>query len=137
MKKINCILLVDDNESDNFFHQEIIRQADVCTHLKVVTDGIQALNYIVESRDSAHSKEFPKPDVIFLDINMPRMNGFEFLEEYDKLEHRLKSTILIIMLSTSLIPRDQQKAMEIEVVNEFINKPLTEEMLWEIVEKYF
>lgn len=137
MKKINCILLVDDDESDNFFHQLTIMEAGICNQVKVVTDGSKALDYILKSGDTKQSLEFPKPDIIFLDINMPRMNGFEFLEEYNKLDLKLKASILITMLTTSLNPRDKQRALEFEVVNEFKNKPLTEEVLQEIVEKYF
>jgi CheY-like chemotaxis protein len=137
MKRINCILLVDDDESDNFFHQLTITEADLCNQLKIATDGAKALDYILKSGDPDQSLEFPRPDIIFLDINMPRMNGFEFLEEYNKLDQKFKSHILIVMLTTTLNPHDEQKALEFEGVSEFRNKPLTTEMLCEIVEAYF
>jgi CheY-like chemotaxis protein len=138
MKKINCILLIDDNPADNDFHKIIIEEADVCNHVKVAMNGIEALEYIKKSGESgASNKNMPIPDVIFLDINMPKMSGFEFLEEYRKLEDKLKSRVVIVMLTTSLNPDDQKKAMEINSVKEFQNKPLTVESLNEIVKKYF
>ncbi|MBP7477569.1 MAG: response regulator [Chitinophagales bacterium] len=137
MKKINCILLVDDNESDNFYHKLIIKDANVCNIVKVVSNGIEALEYIEKSNDPTLSDSYPKAELIFLDINMPKMNGFEFLEEYRQLENQLKSKALIIMLTTSLNPDEKARARELKEVTEFQNKPLSIEILNEIVRKYF
>lgn len=137
MKKINCILLVDDNPADNEFHKIIIKEADVCNYVKVATNGRKALDYIIKSGEPGQSEEFPKPDLIYLDINMPGMNGFEFLDEYHKLDEKLKSKILIIMLTTSLNPDDQKRTTDIKEVSNFQNKPLTVEMLQEVAAKYF
>jgi CheY-like chemotaxis protein len=136
MKKINCILLVDDNPADNEFHKIIIDDSNVCKTVQVATTGRNALDYIIKSGSSA-SEEFPKPDLIFLDINMPGMNGFEFLEEYHKLDEKLKSKIVIIMLSTSLNPDDSERARQIKEVTEFMNKPLMSDSLQKAIEKYF
>ena len=137
MKKINCILLVDDNPADNEFHTIIIRRADVCSHIKVVTDGRKALDYIIKSGEPNQLEAFPKPELIYLDINMPRMNGFEFLEAYKILDEKLKSKIVIMMLTTSLNPDDKERAVATNEVTEFQNKPLTIAMLQETIEKYF
>lgn len=136
MKKVNCILLVDDNYADNVFHKIQIIEADICNQIKVVTNGREALDYVIKSGESNQSKEFPKPDIIFLDINMPDMNGFEFLEEYHKLDEMLKAKIVIIMLSTSLNPNDKTKAIAFKEVTGFQNKPLTVKILHETVERY-
>ncbi|HET8964138.1 MAG TPA: response regulator [Chitinophagales bacterium] len=136
MKKINCILLVDDNPADNEFHKIIIDDSDVCNQIRVATNGRNALEYIVKSGDP-DAVDMPKPDLIFLDINMPGMNGFEFLDEYHKLDTKLKSKIVIIMLSTSLNPDDAERAKKIQEVTEFMNKPLMVDTLKKMVEKYF
>lgn len=137
MKKVNCILLVDDNPGDNTYHKIIITEANICNHIQIVTSGKEALDYINKAGEPNQAEFFPKPDLIFLDINMPGMNGFDFLEEYKKIDEKLKSKVLIIMLTTSLNPDDKTKAMRYKEVKEFQNKPLTVEILHEIVEKNF
>lgn len=137
MKKINCILLVDDNPADNQFHKIRITKADVTKHTMIVTSGSAALDYIIKSGEASQSESYPKPDLILLDINMPGMNGFEFLEEYKKLDERLKSKVIIVMLTNSLNPDDQKRAMETKEISEFQNKPLSVKTLQETIEKYF
>jgi CheY-like chemotaxis protein len=137
MKKINCILLVEDNPADNYYHEIIIAEAGVCNHIKTALNGLEALAYLRKSTEQNQTESFPHPDIIFLDINMPRMNGFEFLEEYKKLDGSMKSKVVISILTTSLNPEHQIKAMAFKVVNEFLTKPLSEEVLLEIIERYF
>jgi len=137
MKTINCILLIDDNPADNEFHMIKIKKAQVCKHIKIAIDGPKALDYLIKSGQEGQSETYPKPDLIFLDINMPGMNGFEFLEEYHKLDDKLKSKVVIVMLSTSLNPDDQKKATENKDVMEFQNKPLDIKTLQETIDKYF
>lgn len=138
MKKINCILLIDDNPADNTYHKIIIAEANVCNHIQIATSGQQAIDYIIKANDPNQSPElFPKPDLILLDINMPGMNGFEFLEIYHTLEEDQKSKAVVIMLTTSLNPDDKTKAMGFKEVSEFQNKPLTVEVIQDTVKKYF
>lgn len=137
MKKINCILLIDDNKADNVYHSIVIKEANVCNHIKVAINGIEALTYINKAGEPDQSESFPKPDLIYLDINMPGMNGFEFLEEYRKLEEKLKSKVVIVMLTTSLNPDDHKKTMEYAEMSGFENKPLTIEMVRKDIEKYY
>lgn len=136
MKKIDCILLIDDNETDNLFHTNRILKSGVCDTVKVAEDGIQGLEYIRKAAMN-NSEEYPKPDLIFLDINMPKVNGFEFLEEYQKMPLSHKSRSVIIMLTTSLNPDDKNKALKYPEVGGFMYKPLTIESVIEVVEKYF
>lgn len=137
MKSINCILLIDDNPADNRFHEIRIRKADICKHIRITTSGPEALDYIRKSGDPNQSESFPKADLIFLDINMPGMNGFEFLEEYKKLDQKFKSKMVIVMLTNSLNPDDQKRALATKEVSEFQNKPLSVKTLQDTVEKYF
>ena len=137
MKKIKCILLIDDNPADNEFHEIIIRHADVCEEIKVVYDGVKALEYLKKSGEDGQSEHYPLPDVIFLDINMPRMNGFEFLDEYKNLELKQKSKVVIMMLTTSLNPDDEKRAKTYDTIDGFLNKPLTHTMLTSLLEKHF
>jgi len=137
MKKIDCILLVDDNPNENYFHTYIINEGNVCNHLKTVYDGLEALEYLKESEIKGKENISPKPNLILLDINMPRMNGFDFLDEFTKLDVALTSDIIIAMLSTSDNPYDKIRAMKTLQVKEFITKPLDLEILNKILDKYF
>lgn len=137
MKHIKCILLVDDNPADNRFHEIRIQKAGICDRIEKVTSGQEALDYILKSGDPANGETHPTPDLIFLDINMPGMNGFEFLEEYKKLDEKLKSRAVIVMLTNSLNPDDQKRAMATKEVSEFQNKPLSVKTVQDMIEKYF
>lgn len=129
-KIIKCIMLVDDNNDDNFFHEREIKKAgmDYCVVTK--NSGRAALNYL-------KSKEEPRVDLIFLDINMPGMNGWEFLEEYNQLDEELKGEVIIVMLTTSDNPDDLTKAKTYSIVSDYITKPLTKKMVTDITDKYF
>ena len=129
-KKLKCILLIDDNEADNYFHKIVIEEMNITERIEVALDGVEALNFLNQENETP-------PELIFLDINMPRIDGWEFLERYKGLSLKQERSIIIIMLSTSYNPKDIEKARQIEEVSGFKVKPLTEEMLTEILEKYF
>lgn len=137
MKKINCILLVDDNAADNVFHKIIVTESGICNYLRIAIDGLKGLEYIENSAKPGNENEYPKPDLILLDINMPRMNGFEFLEKYQILDEKVKSGTVIAILTTSTNPVDQFRTEIYKCVVEFLNKPLTTEVVTKIAEKYF
>ena len=135
--KFNCILLIDDDVATNELHKIIIDGTGVAEKVQSVTSGQEALDYLTNSRKyEKNNAPFPQPDLIFLDINMPAMNGFEFIEEYEKLEINQKGRIVVIMLTSSLNPDDQYAAEKIENINGFNNKPLTEQMLFDLTKKY-
>lgn len=133
MKKVNAILLIDDNEADNEFHKRAILKSGVCTNIEVANGGQKALDYLKKCGDN----DITPPELIFLDINMPGMNGFEFLEEYHRLDAKLKSKMVVFMLTSSLMPEDKAKAKNSGEVSDFLNKPLTAQTVTSIVEKYF
>lgn len=131
--KLSCILLIDDNNADNFIHEMALKLAD-CTHkIVAVQGGQQALDYLTTNASEAHLL----PDLIFLDINMPAMNGWEFLDKYEHLDQSQKECIIVIMLTTSHNPDDEKKAKTIGDIKEFMNKPLTVEMIQKILEEHF
>jgi CheY-like chemotaxis protein len=130
-KKLNCILLIDDDDDDNYFHQIIINRMNITEHIEVVLNGEEALIFLKKEENQYH------PDIIFLDINMPKMNGWEFMEAYKELRADQKAKVLVIMLTTSESPEDKKRVVLYPEIIGFNSKPLTQEMLIAILEKYF
>ena len=123
-------MLIDDSSDDNFFHEREIKKADLTNLVITKNSGKEALEYLKSRTD-------PRSDLIFLDINMPGMNGWEFLEEYNQLDKELQSEAIIIMLTTSDYPDDLAAAKMWSSVSDYITKPLTKEMMKDIAGKYF
>lgn len=134
--RLNCIMLIDDDEPTNFLNELIVQSADCTNYIKTLQSAEDALTYLT-SASPASSSECPLPDLIFLDINMPAMNGWEFLEEYKKLQKDKQKGIIVVMLTTSLFQEDVQKASQMPEVVGFENKPLTNEKLDRILKKHF
>lgn len=128
--KLESILLVDDDHITNFIHQKIIDSLKCTEHMKVAKNGKEAIAYL-----SQESSKFP--DLIFLDINMPKMNGWEFLEAYEQLSKDSGNKSIIVILTTSQNPDDFEKAKSNPHVNLIENKPLTKDMINNIVTYYF
>jgi CheY-like chemotaxis protein len=131
-QKLNSILLIDDDKATNFMHTYLIKKTLVVDTVISKLNGEEAIAYLTTKKDG----EYPQPDLIFLDINMPVMNGWEFIEEYKKSNFSKKS-VLIIMLTTSLNPIERKRAEKIEIISGFVTKPLTAEYLQDIVKSYF
>lgn len=125
-KKINSIVLIDDSEADNFLHKKVIRNSNITEDITVFKNAREALDWLSTPDEIG---VYPGPDIVFLDINMPGMNGWEFLDAYSNLSGKQLANILIVMLTNSTNPADRKKAEKIEMVGGFVNKPLTVEML--------
>jgi CheY-like chemotaxis protein len=132
-QKLKNILLIDDDEATNFLHKIVIKKADCTDHLHIEYNGEAALDYLTTMVDG----HYPAPELIFLDINMPKMNGWVFLEEYQKLNHNQQGGAVIVMLTTSLNPDDQAHSKEFYAISEFRSKPISIEMVMDIIGKYF
>ena len=136
-KKLDCILLIDDDEPTNYYNSLIIEETGCANQVRIVQSGKKALEYLANSaRPAKQGDSCPTPDLIFLDVNMPAMNGWEFLEKYRKInKHKMRP--VVVMLTTSLFPEDVIKAKEIPEISCFESKPLTPEILYKIVDRYF
>ncbi|MNY19064.1 Response regulator rcp1 [compost metagenome] len=105
--------------------------------VKEITSAKDALDYLTQSGKYEDIEPAPKAGIIFLDINMPGMNGWDFIAEYKKLDERYKARIIVVMLTTSLNPDDEQHAANVEEIATFLHKPLNKEAYAKIVDQYF
>ncbi len=139
MKKIiglDCIILVDDDKITNFINKQVIKRADLDVTVKVNNSVIEALSYL-QGIDEHTVEEYPRPGIIFLDINMPGMNGWDFIDEYKKLPEQQKKRIVIAMLTTSINPDDESVANQTPEINMYLKKPLTVKKLESTINRYF
>ena len=133
-RNINCVLFVDDNPLTNFLNRKLLSEVSNSTQVIAIESAEGLLDFL--KREGNYQKEKAVPNIIFLDINMPRMDGFEFLEHYNQLESDLVKDILIVFLTTSIRNRDRSKAFDNDFVYDFVAKPLTEEVYLKIARFY-
>ncbi|MNL08904.1 Response regulator rcp1 [compost metagenome] len=95
------------------------------------------MDYLTYSGKYAQAEDAPKAGIIFLDINMPGMNGWDFMAEYKKLDEKHKARIVVVMLTTSLNPDDELHAAKVEEIATYLHKPLNMHAFSTIADKYF
>jgi len=127
---VDLVMLVDDNDTDNFISRRIIEITKFAKSVEIKNSGKSALEYLEEFRNDYNKL----PDIIFLDINMPIVDGFVFLYEFERFADSLKDKCKVIILSSSDNKRDIDKIVNNDYVVKFITKPLTESALQEIRE---
>ena len=129
---LDCILFVDDDVATNYLNKRLVKKLGITDRVVFCKNGKEALDYL---NDPA-AEGYVRPSLIFLDINMPVMDGFEFLQAYEKLSADRQASQVVVMLTTSLLDTDQQKAEGFGVA-EYMDKPLTEAKLHAIISTYF
>ena len=121
------VMLIDDNEIDNFINERMIRGCAFSEKIYVNSGTKSAIEFL-KNISNTESTNLHYPELIFLDINMPLMDGFMFIEEFEKIKLKSSRT-RIILLTSSLSPEDELKSKKYNVVSNFVRKPLTEETL--------
>ncbi|WP_424978555.1 response regulator [Leisingera sp. S232] len=124
-KRIKLAIIIDDDEVDQRIYRRVMDRSGLVDNVMCFTYADEALAHLIAHPDL-------EVDVIFLDINMPRMNGFEFLDAAMQEFGSAFARMVVVMLTTSLHPEDEQRAKGMEVVKEFIRKPLTVEHVAEV-----
>lgn len=115
-EKIKRILLVDDDQILNFLHSRLFEKTGIVEQVDIALNGREALDYLakgINKREAEQERDI-QPEIILLDINMPVMDGWEFLEEYKKLGNTKRHGIMVVMLTSSLNPDDREKAKQYE-----------------------
>ena len=123
MQRFGSVLIVDDDYASNYLTEIILIDLNIATHINITRNGREALNFV---KENCSSKTAYCPELILLDINMPIMDGFEFLEEFEKLPYIQSNPIPVLLLTTSTNLKDVEKAKKFNVAG-YIEKPLTEE----------
>jgi len=122
------VMIIDDNKIDRLLVELNVKRCDFAEEIISKGSARSALEYLQSSADFPQSM----PGLIFLDIQMPEIDGFGFLEAYEKLPSNVTGNCTIMMLSSSLDPRDMERATQNKFVKRFISKPLNAQTLREI-----
>ncbi|MBA9076687.1 MULTISPECIES: response regulator [Rufibacter] len=138
MKKLKGILLIDDDDTNNFLNNRLLSRMELTDRIKEFRNGKQAFDYlynISQGHYDASAPEYFKPSLILLDINMPVMDGFEFLELFNRLNEDFRRDVVLALLTTSEHSQDTERASASGVA--YLTKPLTAEKVQELLETYF
>ena len=130
---LDCIMLVDDDKDHNFLHQIVIRHTGIAQQVVAMQSVEAALDYLMLNKQNP----LRLPDLILLDINMPAQDGWDFLDQFGTLKAELQKLPVTVMLTTSDNPDDKAKALTYPVVSDYKSKPLNEEILADIKQRFF
>ncbi|KAA5821194.1 response regulator [Algibacter amylolyticus] len=130
MTKTLNFCIVDDDDIYQYTIKKTIKSLDLDNSVMAFSDGEEALNFMIENLN----KEDELPDIILLDINMPIMDGFQFMEEYIKIKPNLGKKITIYMVSSSVDNADLERANKISEISDYIIKPIQRGRIQTIVD---
>jgi CheY-like chemotaxis protein len=129
MNAVKNIFIVDDDMIYQLFTQKIIENLDDAINIQLFNDGEEAFNALKKGITSG----LDLPDIVLLDINMPIMDGWEFMDEYVKIKHQLAKEVRIYIVSSSIADSDLNRARMHEDIVDYISKPIETDRLAEIV----
>jgi CheY-like chemotaxis protein len=127
--KYKYVMVIDDNQIDLYIAEKVMETTRFAEKVICVSSAREALEYL----KPLHEKPDELPGLIFLDINMPEMTGFDFLNEYQHLPENIRKRCIIMMLTTSLDQNDRKQAEENQFVKRFLNKPLDRDKITQLM----
>lgn len=136
--KLKSILLVDDDDATNFINKKILSRLNIAQQIHVALNGKEAIEFL-ENKNGipVENAENAAPQLILLDINMPVMDGWEFMDAYHLLPNEKKAEVIVVMLSTSGNPDEIKRAQSNPEISGYNSKPLDPDLLLEIIEMHF
>ncbi|WP_242916277.1 response regulator [Pontibacter liquoris] len=138
MKKLSGVLLIDDDDTTNFLNQRLLDRMAVTDNVRTFVNGKQAFDYLYNVSNKNYEgtgSSYFQPELIFLDINMPVMDGFEMLDLFERLDKAFREQITMVVLTTSTHPQDTANSKKYNA--EYLTKPLTVEKVNMLLEKHF
>ncbi|MFC4095038.1 response regulator [Euzebyella saccharophila] len=125
------VCIIDDDDIYQYTMSAALDSINSVNRIQVFLDGAEAMDFFLDNINNTEEL----PDVIFLDINMPIMDGFEFMEEYVKIKPKVGKRITIYMVSSSMDPKDVERSRKISEISDYIVKPIRETQLRTIIER--
>jgi CheY-like chemotaxis protein len=123
--RTNHILLIDDSDMDNYINHAILKRNSAAHHITTMRSAEDALHHLTTQAGNSE----PFPDIIFLDLMMPQMDGFGFLEKFTQFPYSYQELSTIVVLTSSMDSDDYKKAKKNPAVRHFVQKPLTDSIV--------
>lgn len=127
MKFVDLVLIIEDNPIDVFINTRVVEQSGLSKEVMAIQSAREALEFLTQRASNSEL-----PNLIFLDIRMPDIDGFEFLQEFSELPQRVLELCKIVMLSSTIDPLELEMARNSPFVLAFIPKPLTRDKVLEL-----
>ncbi|WP_018478465.1 response regulator [Pontibacter roseus] len=134
---LDLVLLIDDDDTTNYLNKRLLNDMQVAREIMVMNNGKEALDYLSKACGDSRDASYKCPDLIFLDIKMPVMDGFEFLAEYQQLGLDSGDYVIILMLTSSASFYDLERLKSFKKVKKHYSKALTAHDVKEILRDYF
>lgn len=134
---LDLVLLVDDDDTTNYLNRRLLVEMNVAKEVVVLNNGKEAIEYLSESCAPGSTDLKKCPNLIFLDIKMPVMDGFSFLEEYERLKLDAASHVIIMMLTSSASFYDLERLRSFKNVKKHYSKALTRHDVQEVIKEFF
>ena len=135
MKKLSSILIIDDDPLTSKLHKRLIEGFSVAHQVEIATNGKEAIQ-LIEHLIQSHNED-KIPQLIFVDLYMPIMDGYQFLDAYKWLKFNNKESVVLVVLTISFLQKDKKKVKEYQEVREYIEKPITREKMMGLMEENF
>ncbi|MES2731569.1 MAG: response regulator [Bacteroidota bacterium] len=127
---VPTVMLIDDNRIDIILNRKVLEKENIAENIQVFEQAETALDYLKQLEKDLDKNTNQVPSMIFIDVVMPQMNGFQFIKAFDALSPALKSKIKIILISSALLTTEQQASLsQYQVSIEMVGKPLTKSTL--------
>ena len=132
MSLINSLAIVDDDRIFHLTSSKAIEKSGLVKEILPFKNGEEALNFILQNKNNEHQL----PELILLDLNMPVLDGWGFLEEFKKVKHTVNKQVTIYITSSSTSQADKEKAKEYDCVSKYLTKPISRTFFSTVLEEY-